>query len=251
MNGRHSSWWLDPRTTSGSWRLARGFPNLPAWIVKAVGGTTTQWSGATPRFKAHEFAARSTYARGDGATLLDWPITLADLEPYYDKAEKKMGSTHRNNLAPLPANNNYKVLANGAERLGCSHYATGPYGTNPEPYAWKGKLSLCAVKDVFSGRIVGYLLDLRMGSLLTVNALKNVVARRGNVAGGVVHSDRGCQFRSRKLVCVLNPHRLVGTMGESVQLVITQPSNRLSGWYRTTFSTGNPGQHGKHSVLRL
>ncbi|MGO2110813.1 MAG: NAD(P)-binding protein, partial [Pseudoclavibacter sp.] len=33
--------WLDPRTTSGSWRLATDFPNLPAWIVKAVGGTTT------------------------------------------------------------------------------------------------------------------------------------------------------------------------------------------------------------------
>ena len=51
--------WLDPRTTSGSWRIARDFPNLPTWIVKAVGGTTTHWSGATPRFKAHEFAARS------------------------------------------------------------------------------------------------------------------------------------------------------------------------------------------------
>ena len=25
--------WLDPRTTSGSWRIARDFPNLPAWIV--------------------------------------------------------------------------------------------------------------------------------------------------------------------------------------------------------------------------
>ena len=39
--------WLDPRTTTGSWRIARDFPNLPAWIVKAVGGTTTHWSGAT------------------------------------------------------------------------------------------------------------------------------------------------------------------------------------------------------------
>lgn len=106
--------WLDPRTTSGSFRLARDFPNLPAWIVKAVGGTTTHWSGATPRFKAHEFKARSTYGRIDGANLLDWPITLSDLEPYYERAEMKMGSTHRQGRAPLPANNNYKVLANGA-----------------------------------------------------------------------------------------------------------------------------------------
>jgi len=126
--------WLDPRTTSGSWRIARDFPNLPAWIVKAVGGTTTHWSGATPRFKAHEFAARSTYGRVDGANLLDWPVTLRDLERYYEHAEKKIGSTHRHGRPPLPANNNYKVLANGAERLGYRHYATGPYGTNAEPY---------------------------------------------------------------------------------------------------------------------
>jgi choline dehydrogenase-like flavoprotein len=126
--------WLDPRTTSGSWRIARDFPNLPAWIVKAVGGTTTHWSGATPRFKEHEFKARSAYGRIDGANLLDWPITLKDLAPYYDRAEQKMGSTHRHGRAPLPANNNYKVLANGAERLGYRHYATGPYATNAEPY---------------------------------------------------------------------------------------------------------------------
>ncbi|WP_198392436.1 GMC family oxidoreductase [Brevibacterium yomogidense] len=126
--------WLDPRTTSGSWRVSRDFPNLPAWIVKAVGGTTTHWSGATPRFKAHEFKARSTYGRVDGANLLDWPLTLEDLAPYYDRAEKAMGSTHRHGRPALPANNNYKVFAGGAERAGYRHYATGPYATNAEPY---------------------------------------------------------------------------------------------------------------------
>lgn len=126
--------WLDPRTTSGSWRVARDFPNLPAWIVKAVGGTTTHWSGATPRFKAHELATRSTYGRVEGANLLDWPITLAELEPYYDRAEAAMGSTHTGGRAPLPANNNYKVFANGAERVGYTFYSTGPYATNAEPY---------------------------------------------------------------------------------------------------------------------
>jgi choline dehydrogenase-like flavoprotein len=126
--------WLDPRTTSGSWRIARDFPNLPAWIVKAVGGTTTHWSGATPRFKPHEFKTRSTYGRIDGANLLDWPIKLEDLAPYYDEAEKKIGSTHRHGRPPLPANNNYKVLAAGADKIGYRHYATGPYGTNAEPY---------------------------------------------------------------------------------------------------------------------
>jgi len=126
--------WLDPRTTTGSWRIARDFPNLPAWIVKAVGGTTTHWSGATPRFNPHEFKTRRHYGRIEGANLIDWPITLDDLAPYYPQAENNIGSTHRGGRKALPANNNYKVLANGAERIGYHFYATGPYGTNAEPY---------------------------------------------------------------------------------------------------------------------
>src|SRR6478735_8343753 len=126
--------WLDARTASGSYRVARDFPNLPAWIVKAVGGSTTHWSGATPRFHEHEFRARTYYGEVDGANLLDWPITLADMAPYYDKAEIAIGSTHRHGRPALPANNNYKVFANGAERVGYKFYATGPYGTNAEPY---------------------------------------------------------------------------------------------------------------------
>jgi choline dehydrogenase-like flavoprotein len=126
--------WTDNRTNSGSWRIARDFPNLPAWTVKAVGGSTSHWSGATPRFKPHEFKARTAYGHVDGATLLDWPIDLQEMAPWYDKAEIAMGSTHRHGRKPVPANNNYKVLAEGAKRVGYKYYATGPYATNAEEY---------------------------------------------------------------------------------------------------------------------
>ncbi|MFF1279177.1 IS3 family transposase [Streptomyces marokkonensis] len=77
----------------------------------------------------------------------------------------------------------------------------------------EGKLYLCAVKDVYSSRIVGYSIDARMNSSLAVRALESAVARRGQVAGCTVHSDRGSQFRSRKFVSVLARHDLVGSMG--------------------------------------
>ncbi len=77
----------------------------------------------------------------------------------------------------------------------------------------EGKLYLCAIKDVFSGRIIGYSIDSRMKSKLAVNALNNAVAMRGDVAGCVVHSDRGSQFRSRKFLRALARHRMVGSMG--------------------------------------
>ena len=77
----------------------------------------------------------------------------------------------------------------------------------------EGKLYLCAVKDVFSNKIVGYSIDSRMKSSLAVNALENAVSMRGDSAGCVVHSDRGSQFRSWKFLRALARHRMVGSMG--------------------------------------
>ncbi|MBD2766175.1 IS3 family transposase [Kocuria sp. cx-455] len=77
----------------------------------------------------------------------------------------------------------------------------------------EGKLYLCAIKDVYSNRIVGYSIDSRMKASLAVTALRSAVARRGTVAGCVVHSDRGSQFRARKFVHELAHHDLVGSMG--------------------------------------
>jgi putative transposase len=73
--------------------------------------------------------------------------------------------------------------------------------------------TLCAIKDVFGNKIVGYTIDSRMKSSLAVRALNNAVAMRGDVAGCVVHRDRGSQFRSRKFLRALAHHRTVGSMG--------------------------------------
>ena len=79
----------------------------------------------------------------------------------------------------------------------------------------EGKLYLCAVKDVWSRRIVGYSIDSRMTRHLAVEALEMAIARRGRdaVAGCVVHADRGSQFRSRTYVSALGKHHMKGSMG--------------------------------------
>jgi putative transposase len=82
-----------------------------------------------------------------------------------------------------------------------------------EHHTGEGKLYLCAIKDVWSNRIVGYSIDARMKSRLAVAALNNAAARRPDVAGCVLHTDRGSQFGSRKLVRALTHHRMVGSMG--------------------------------------
>lgn len=130
--------WRDKRTTSGSWRVAKDFPNLPAWIVKAVGGTTTHWAGASLRFQDHEWKARSTYGDIPGAALLDWPITAEEMAPWYAKAEFKMGTTGTNGIPRLPGNNNYKVLAAGAQKLGYKEFHTGNMSINSQPRDGRG-----------------------------------------------------------------------------------------------------------------
>ena len=125
--------WKDPRVASGDWRVAKDFPNLPAWIVKAVGGTTTHWAGASLRFQEHEFKTLSTYGKIDGANLLDWPISLKEMEPYYAKAEDKMGVTRTNGIPGLPGNNNFKIMKAGADKLGYKECSTGHMAINSEP----------------------------------------------------------------------------------------------------------------------
>jgi transposase InsO family protein len=76
----------------------------------------------------------------------------------------------------------------------------------------QGKLYLCAIKDLYSNRIVGYALDERMKASLAVRALRNAIHLR-EPKGTVVHSDRGSQFRAKSFVRVLRNNGLVGSMG--------------------------------------
>ena len=76
----------------------------------------------------------------------------------------------------------------------------------------EGKLYLCAVKDCYSNKIVGYSIDSRMKSSLAASALRNAIALRSPV-NTTVHSDRGSQFRSRKVQRILKNNGLHGSMG--------------------------------------
>jgi choline dehydrogenase-like flavoprotein len=131
--------WLDPRTTSGNWRVATDFAGLPAWICKTVGGSTTHWAGASLRFQEHEFKARATYGDIKGASLQDWPLTLAELAPWYDKAEDKMGVTRTHGIPGLPGNNNFKVMHAGAKKLGYKEVHTGRMAINSRPRDDRGR----------------------------------------------------------------------------------------------------------------
>jgi transposase InsO family protein len=95
--------------------------------------------------------------------------------------------------------------------------ATGPNATwltdITEHPTGEGKLYLCAIKDVWSNRIVGYSINDRMTAALAVAALRNAIGLRSPTGTVIVHSDRGSQFRAHAYVQTLRDHGLTGSMG--------------------------------------
>ncbi|MER9460437.1 GMC family oxidoreductase [Mesorhizobium sp. M0387] len=211
--------WTDKRTTSGDWRVSKDFPSLPAWIVKSVGGSTTHWAGASLRFQEHEFRTLSTYGKLEGANLLDWPVTLAEMEPYYAKAEAKMGVTGTNGWPRLPGNNNFKVLKAGADKLGYKECHTGNMAINSverddrnscqqtgfcfQGCKWGAKWSTLYT-EIPKGEATGHL-EVRPNAM----AIKINHDASGKVTG-VVYADKDGKLQEQKA-------RIVAVAGNSIE----------------------------------
>ncbi|MAN98811.1 GMC family oxidoreductase [uncultured Roseovarius sp.] len=222
--------WLDPRTTSGDWRVARDFSGLPAWIVKAVGGTTTHWAGASIRFQDHEWKARTNYGPVQGANLLDWPIDGAEMAPWYDLAEKKLGVTRTNNLAGLPGNNNYKVFEAGAKALGYKEVHTGRMAINSEEY--DGRMACQQTGFCFQGCKWGAKWSAAYTDIPRGEATGNLEVRSKAHVARILHDDSGkvtgveyfdeagnLQMQKARAVCV------AGNSFESPRLLLNSASS--------------------------
>ncbi|MGL4239702.1 MAG: GMC family oxidoreductase [Aestuariivirga sp.] len=243
--------WTDMRTTSGSWRVARDFANLPAWIVKAVGGSTTHWAGASLRFQEHEFKTRTVYGDVKGANLMDWPITLADLAPYYDKAENRMGVTRTHGIPGLPGNNNYKVLEKGAKALGYKEVHTGRMAINSQE---RDKRSACQqIGFCFQGCKSGakwstLYAELPKGEAtgkLEVRPNSHVLRIEHDASGkvtGVIYADKeGKQQRQRARIVAV-----AGNSIESPRILLNSASNMFKNGL-----ANSSGQVGKNYMRHM
>src|SRR5271163_3464918 len=221
--------WKDQRMTSGSWRIAADFPQLPAWIVKAVGGSSVHWAGAALRFQDHEFKALTTYGAVEGANLRDWPIALEELAPYYDMAEDRMGVTRTGGIPGLPGNNNFKVLEAGAKKLGYKEVHTGRMAINSMPRNGRGacqQIGFCfqgcksgakwstLVAEIPKREATGKL-EVRPNSMV----LKIEHDASGKVTGVVYDDGSGQQQRQRARVVAV-----AGNSLESPRLLLNSAS---------------------------
>ena len=102
---------------------------------RVVGGGTVHFTANYWRFHEIDFIERSKRGEVPGAALVDWPITYADLEPYYTKVEWEIGVSGQAGaspfdpprskpypLPPLPVKSSGVLFERGALKLGLHPY---------------------------------------------------------------------------------------------------------------------------------
>ena len=224
--------WLDARTQSGTWGVARDFPKLPVWHCKTVGGTTVHWTASCPRLQPWELRARTIYGDVPGTSLVDWPIPYTELEAYYQIAERRLGVTRRNGVPGLPASNNFKVMYAGAKKLGYTQVHTGHLAINSRAFDSRG---FC-IQQGFC--VQGCKIGAKWSTLYTeiprAEATGNLDLRIESTATRIEHSDSGRvnaviyrdsqgreQRQKARMVCV------AGNAIETARLLLLSSSSKF------------------------
>ncbi len=148
--------WLDPRTfrhteDEGDRIHIGDVNNLPA----TVGGGGVHADGKLPRFREDDFRLQSTLGPVEGATVVDWPISYDDMEPFYAEAERLVGvqgdagsnpfAAPRSGPYPMPPGApmyGSLLTVAAAERLGFHPYP-GPTGANSVEYDGRPACNNC------------------------------------------------------------------------------------------------------------
>ena len=206
--------WLDRRIGTGA--TVREFP---VWTCKTVGGTTMHWTASCPRMQEHEFRALSTYGEMENANLVDWPISLQELEPYYDRAEDKMGVTGTHGIDRLPGNNNYKVLESGARALGYKAIDTNNVAINSKPR--DGRSSCLQLGFCTSGCVVHAKWSTLYTEITRAEATDHFELRSESMAQRITHDGHGhvdgVEYRDSAGQIIRQKARVVCVAGNAVE----------------------------------
>jgi choline dehydrogenase-like flavoprotein len=101
----------------------------PAQYAQTVGGASVHFTANFWRFREVDFRERSLLGPISGTNFTDWPISYAELEPYYSRVDYEIGvsgapgpsDSHRSRpfaLPPMPVKSSGVLLEKGAKALG-------------------------------------------------------------------------------------------------------------------------------------
>lgn len=122
---------------------------------RCVGGTSVHFTANFWRFHEIDFIERSKVGAVPGADLRDWPITYADLEPYYTKVEWEIGVSGLAGaspfdpprskpypMPPLPVKGSGVIFERAARKLGW-HPFPAPMAILSQPRAGRSACVNC------------------------------------------------------------------------------------------------------------
>jgi len=124
------------------------------WVSQCVGGGTVHMSGFFYRLHAEDFRLATLTGGVRGAELADWPIDLAELEPFYDLAEVRVGVSGQAGLnpfelrrrpfplPPLPPHPAAALVDEAARGLGLQPFPT-PRAVLSRPYGGRPPCNQC------------------------------------------------------------------------------------------------------------
>jgi choline dehydrogenase-like flavoprotein len=132
------------KTAAETAQLPRG-PN-PLMYARLVGGSSNHYTANFWRFHEIDFHERSVYGSIAGTAFADWPISYAELEPYYSKVEWEVGvsglahaspfdppRTKGYPMPPLPVKSSGVLFEQGARKLGL-HPFPAPMAITSQPF---------------------------------------------------------------------------------------------------------------------
>jgi choline dehydrogenase-like flavoprotein len=122
---------------------------------RAVGGTSNHFTANFWRFHEIDFKERSKIGTVAGSTLVDWPISYADLEPYYTKVDWEVGvsglagaspfdppRSRPYPMPPLPVKANGIIFERAARKLGWNPFPA-PMAILSQPRAGRSACVNC------------------------------------------------------------------------------------------------------------
>jgi choline dehydrogenase-like flavoprotein len=205
-------YWTDERITGGADPIALGGNNSG----RGVGGSTVHFSMIQLRFRPEWFKSRSLLGYG-----FDWPVSYADMEPYYRKVEQALAVAGPVRYPwgpprgpypyrPHPLNASGLVLARGADKLGVDWAVTplatvsAPRGHSP-PCVYRGFCNFgCSTNAKQSALVVWIPRALAAGAEVRDMAMVTRIAvDRSGCATGVVYRREGRErFQKARIVAV-------------------------------------------------
>jgi choline dehydrogenase-like flavoprotein len=131
------------------------------WYGRLVGGGSVHFTANYWRFHEIDFVERSKRGSIAGTGFDDWPVTYADLEPYYTKAEWELGVSGLAGanpfdpprskpypLPPMPIKSSGVLVERGAKKLGW-HAFPAPLAILSQDYRGRTGCMHCGFCEAF------------------------------------------------------------------------------------------------------